>query len=454
MNQPIFTKVQLRNLIIPLIIEQLLAVSVGMLDTVMVATVSEKIMSGVSLVDTIAILIIGLFSAFGTGGAILAGQYIGAKEHKKANEAAVQLIGAVLIISLVVTLFTLVLNYQMLHLFFGGVEPEVMAAATTYLNITAYSFPFIAVFNAGAALFRVMGNGSVPMINAIIINIVNLVGNAVFIYVFHLGAFGAGLSTLISRAIGAIVIMWMLRKPALILCIRSYNFLKIKAEMVKKIVSIGLPNGLENSIFQAGKILLMGLVTSFGTTAIAANSMANSLSNIEILPGMAVGLALTTVVSQCAGAKEYEQAKDYIKKLMKFTYISLLFLNIGFYIATVPMIGLFSLTPETSKIAIDLILFHGVMAVIVWPTAFVLPNAFRATGDVKYTMVISIVSMFTFRIGFSYLFASTTNWGVLGIWYAMVIDWVFRSLCFGVHYIRNKWERPSLVADTPVPVTG
>ena len=444
MNNQLFSKSDLRKLIIPLIIEQTLALTVGMFDAIMVASAGESVMSGVSLVDTIAVLIINLFAALATGGAIAAGQYIGAKDKENVNRAAKQLVNITFLISIVITVLCLLLNRQMLSLFFGKIEADVISSARAYFYITTLSFPFIALFNAAAALFRGMGNSKIPMINALIMNIINLIGNAIFIYGAGWGAFGAGLSTTISRVIAAIVMMVMLRRSALDISVRSYRFWDFNPKIIKRILGIGIPNGFENCTFQIGRIILTGLVAALGTTSIAANGVANSLTGIEVIPGIAIGLALTTVAAPCVGANEYEQAKRYIKQMLKLAYACLIGFNIFMLVILRPLLGLYSLSPETFELAFKIMLIHGFGAMLVWPVSFVLPNAFRAASDVKYPMFISIFSMIVFRIGFSYLFAYAANLGVLSVWFAMTIDWTFRSICFAWRYFSGKWKKTNI----------
>ncbi|HBU11202.1 MAG TPA: MATE family efflux transporter [Clostridiales bacterium] len=436
----LFSKIDLRKLVIPLIIEQALAITVGMVDTIMVAGVGEDAVSGVALVDSVNILLIALFTALGTGGAVVAGQYLGLKELKNANHAAKQLVIAAFLLSVAVMAACLLLNRQILSGVFGRVEPVVMGHAQTYFYVTALSYPFIAVFNAAAALFRGMGDSKTPMQNALIMNVVNIIGNAVFIYAMDMGVAGAALSTLLSRALACVAMLFMLRNQKREISVRSYHPKDIDFPMIRRILKIGIPNGLENSMFQIGKIVVTSLVALQGTAAIAAHAVSNSLALVEIIPGAAVGLAILSVVARCVGAGEYKQAEYYTKYLMKRAYLYMAVLNVAMLAFMQPILSVYQLSSDTLSMALEIMVMHGLCAIAIWPLSFTLPNALRAAGDVKNTMVISVVSMWVFRIVLSYVFVYLFHMGVFGIWVAMIVDWVFRSALFTARWRSGKWK--------------
>ncbi|GHU35638.1 MATE family efflux transporter [Clostridia bacterium] len=434
-----FSPPDLRRLIIPLIIEQALSLSVGMFDAIMVSSAGNAAIGGVSLIDQISILLINLFAALATGGAIVAGQYLGAKEKDGAANAGRHLMIVVFALSVVITGACLLLNSQIISVF-GKLEKPVTDSAQVYFYITTCSFPFIAMFNASAALFRCMGNSKITMINAGIMNLVNLTGNSIFIYGFKWGAFGAGLATLIARTAAAVIMVILLRNPNRLISVRSYSLRGFDFNVVKRILQIGIPSGFENSFFQLGRILLTGLAASFGTAAMAANGVANGLAGMEVIPGSAIGLALTTIVSRCIGAGEREQAARYTKKLLKYAYIFHAGLNILLILLLPAILSLYGLPEETTNIAYACALAHGIGAMILWPLSFVLPNCFRAASDVRFPMSVSIFSMLVFRIGAAYLLAATTNLGALCVWLAMQIDWIFRSIMFIIRFLNGKWK--------------
>jgi putative MATE family efflux protein len=435
-----FSKKDLMKLIIPLIIEQLLAVTVGMADSMMVARVGEAAVSGVSLVDTVNVLLIGLFGAMATGGAVVSAQYLGQKNDSAACKAGEQLLAAILALSLILLAVALLFGNSVLILLFGNVSGDVMDNAKTYLFYSALSFPFIAIYNACAALFRSMGNSKVSMIIAFIMNMINIVFNAVLIFGFGMGVAGAAIATLISRIFAALTMYVLLKNKKHIIHLEPLHTFRINISMIKRILRIGVPNGLENSAFQIGKILVQGIIAGLGTSAITANAIAGTVGGLGVLPGSAVGLALITVVGRCIGAREYDAVKHYTFRLMRFCYICMAIINL-LLIFSIPLIlNLYGLTEQTAKIATDLMIYHCVLATLIWPLSFTLPNALRAANDVKFTMWISMLSMWVWRIGFSYVLAIMFDLGVLGVWIAMTIDWLFRSIFFVTRLLKEKYR--------------
>lgn len=435
-----FSRKDLIKLIIPLIIEQALAVMVGFADSMMVSSVGEAAVSGVSLVDSINVLLIGLFAALATGGAVVSAQYLGHKEEKAASQAGEQLMIAILALALIVMAAAFLFGREALVLLFGDVDPDVMSYSRTYLFFSALSFPFIAIYNASAALFRSMGNSKVSMKVSFAMNIIHVGINAVLIFGLGLGVAGAAISTLVSRAFAAVTL-------TVLLCNKKYPIhfdnplsLKVDLIMIKRILRIGVPNGLENSVFQIGKILVQGIVAGLGTASITANSIAGTIGNFGILPGSAIGLALITVVGRCIGAGDYEGVKKYTYRLLRFTYIIMAIMNLILLLLIPLIIRAYHLSDETSRIAAQLISYHCILAILIWPLSFTLPSALRAANDVKFTMWTSILSMWIWRIAFSYLLAIIFRLGVLGIWIAMTIDWLFRSACFLIRFRKEKYK--------------
>ncbi len=440
----LFSNRDLVALIIPLLIEQFLSVLVGMADSIMIASVGEAAVSGVSLVDNIMVLLLNAFAALATGGAVVSGQYLGQKKTKKACESATQLVSFVTMASVIITIIVYLARNLILHGIFGQIEPDVMAHANTYLLIVSASIPFMAMYNGGAAIFRAMGNSEISMRVSIIMNIINVSGNAILIYGFHRGTEGVAIPTLVSRMVAGILIVGMLFNEKYLVHIKKEKY-HFDWKMVKRILQIGVPNGLENSMFQLGKIIVLSLVSSFGTYAIAANAVSNMVALFEILPGMAIGLAITTVISRCVGANDYEQVYYYMKKLIGVVYIGLFIMN-ALIIAILPIIirayNLSDLTADTTR---QIIYFHTISCITIWPISFSLPSVFRAAGDAKHCMIIAILSMWIFRIAFSYLLGRYVGWGVFGVWVAMVIDWVFRSICFVIRFFGGKWKNAAIV---------
>lgn len=424
-----FTRRDLIKLLAPLIAEQVLAVLVGMVDVVMVAAVGEAAVSGVSLVDSISIFIIQILAALATGGAVISAQYLGKSQSENACRAAGQLIGVTAALSIVITAAALVGNQHLLQMIFGRVEPAVMNDAAIYFRITALSYPFIAVYNSCAALFRSMGNSKVSMAVSMMMNLINVVGNGVCVFGLHMGVSGVAYPTLLSRAAAAVVMLYLIQNPNNIIRINRLEELKPNFTMIKNILSIGIPGGLESGMFQFGKIALQSLVSSLGTAAIASYAVASNLVTLLYLPGNAIGLGLITIVGQCVGAGEKKQAKRYTKELVFLNYGILLVLCMGLILFSKELVSIYQLSKEASAISTEMIVAHSV-AMIIWPAAFTIPHALRASMDAKFTMLVSVFSMWTFRIAFAYIFVRYAGFGVMGVWYGMFIDWIFRAVLF------------------------
>lgn len=437
----LFSNKDLKKLIWPLIIEQLLTVTVGMMDTVMIASVGESAVSAVSLVDSIMILIIQIFAAIATGGAVVAGQFLGAKDEDCACQSANQLVLFISVLSVAVMGLVYLLRGFILHQVFGKITAEVMAHSSTYLDIVSLSIPFIALYNGGAALFRTMGNSRISMYTSLLMNAINITGNAIMIYGLHMGVAGAAIPTLVSRIVAAVVMIVLLLNPKQLVHLKRPFSLKFESMLIKRILYIGVPNGLENSMFQLGKILLLSLVSGFGTAAIAANAVSNTLATFMTLPGMAIGFAIITVVSRCIGAGDYKQARYYTRKLIKITYLALLLTNALIILGLPAVLSLYHLSDITASMTTQIIFSYAAAAIVIWAPAFSLPNTLRAANDVKFSMVVSILSMWIFRIGFSFLLAKNMGLGVFGVWISMYIDWLVRSILFVLRYKGVSWYR-------------
>lgn len=441
----LFSNKDLSALLIPLVIEQLLSVLVGMADSIMVANVGEAAVSGVSLVDNIMVLLVNVFAALATGGAVVAGQYLGKKQKERASQAATQLVWFITICAVIITVLLYLCKTWVLHGVFGQIEEDVMYHADVYLMIVAAAVPFIALYNGGAAIFRTMGNSKVSMRVSILMNIINVTGNAILIYGFHRGTEGVAIPTLISRMIAAIVIVVLLIRPNQSVSVKRSLRYHVDWNMIKNILKVGIPNGLENSMFQLGKIIVLSLVSTFGTYAIAANAVSNTLASFQVLPGMAIALGVTTVIARCVGAGDYEQVKYYTKKLLGITYVSLLITN-GIIVVVLPWIlNAYHLSEKTASTTTQIVVFYAVCSVLIWPLAFTTPATFRASGDARMCMIVSITSMWIFRIIFSYIFGRYMGMGVFGVWVAMIVDWIARTICFLLRFKSGKWKHSAIV---------
>ena len=440
-----FTNRQLGKLLLPLLVEQALSIFVGMADTVMVSTLGDAAISGVSLVDMICNVLIALFAALATGGAVVASQMLGANRRSDACRVTNQLTLVVLGVSVAIMAPMIAFRSQVFGVLFGGVEQAVWDNAMIYLWITALSYPFIALYNAGAALYRSMNRSGMTMVVSVLVNMINVGGNALCIFGLGMGVEGVAIPTLISRAVGALCMLLLLRNPHL-----QVHFLrgqwKPDPVMMKEILHIGVPSGIENSLFQLGRVLVVQVIAYFGTVQTAANAVANVLDSVGVLPGQTINLAMISVVGQCVGARDFKQARHYTRKLLIWAYIATICLNVPLLLSLPWVLPIFNASAEALELAKVLIFIHDGMAMLMWPLAFSLPNALRAASDVRYTMVVALGSMAVFRIVFSYILGIGLGWGAVGVWIAMIIDWVCRIVFYVGRYRGGKWEEKARIA--------
>lgn len=430
----------LRRLILPLIAEQLLVMLVGVADTMMASYSGEAAISGVALVDMVNALVIALLTAVATGGAVIVSQYLGSREAQHANLAASQLQTVTLLVSLALTAICLSLHKAILSALFGAVDEAVMQSATTYFLITACSFPFLGIYNASAALYRSMGRTSATMYVSLLMNVVHIAGNVIGVFVLHAGVAGVAASTLVSRALAGVVMTGMAFGVKNAVSIRWREILSWNREMIGRILRIAVPNGIENGLFTLGRVLVTSIIALFGTTQIAANGVAQSVDQFAIVVASAMNLAVITVVGQCVGAKEYVEAEKYLKKLMRVSYAATAALALAVWAMLPGILGLYTLSEETWKLSFYLIMAHNVMAALLHPTAFNLPNGLRATGDARFTMVAGIASMLVFRLGTAYLLGILFQMGIWGVWAAMGMDWLGRSAVFALRFKGGRWR--------------
>ena len=442
MNNVRFSNQELKKLIIPLVIEQTLSVLVGMLDVLMVSSVGEAAVSGVSLTDMINVLLINIFAALATGGAIVTSHAIGKSDFEDGRKGANQLLLISIVVGFVLMMISIFLNQSILKLLYGNVEYDVMEAAKTYFFWSALSFPFLAIYNSSAALFRSMGNSKISMFTSALMNVINVIGNSICIFGLKMGVEGVAIPSLVSRGVAAFLITGLLLNKNLPIHINIKDIFIPKLQVIKKILMYGIPSSIENGLFQLGRILVVSLIALYPTYQVAANSVANTFDSLGCIPGSAMNLAMITAIGQLIGAKDYEGARIYTKKLIKITYLFTIGLN-TIICATIPFaVELYNISDEAKKLTIYLVLLHDGFAMLLWPTAFTLPNALRASGDVNFTMIVSVLSMWIFRIGFSYIFHFTLALGALGVWIAMLFDWLAKAIVFLIRYKTKRLEYP------------
>ena len=440
-QQRLFSNQRLIRLIIPLVIEQGLTILVGMCDGVMVSSVGEAAISGVSLVDMINAVVLILFAALATGGAVVTSQFLGARQMEKAKKSAGQLVLMAGVLGSVFAVLCIIFARGLMKLFFGSIDQAVMDAGLIYLRITALSFPFIALYNAGAAMFRSTGNSKVSMQVSLLMNLINVVGNAFCIFVLKMGVAGVAIPTLVSRAVAAAVILAMAAQKKHELHLQRQWLTHIDRDMMGSILRIGIPSACENSIFQLGRLVVVSMIALFGTTQTSANAVANTLDGVGIIIGQAMGLAMVTVVGQSVGAGDLKQTSYYIKKLMLWTYVLMGISNGLLFLFVDQMVGLYSsLTPETVVLARTLVQIHSGFAILLWPVSFVLPNALRAANDVKFTMWVGVGSMILFGAVVSWFLCVQFQMGAIGVWIAMILDWVCRISFFLPRIFSGKWQ--------------
>jgi putative MATE family efflux protein len=441
-----WTNRQLLVLTGPLIIDQLLIVLMGIIDTVMVAFLGEEAVGGVSLVDSINVVLVQTFSALTAGGAVVCSQFLGKQDNKSASNAARQLIYTVALLSGFLSLAMLLTRSAVLHLIYGHIERSIMIQAEVYFLFTAMSYPFIALSTAGSALYRSMGNSHIGMWISFMVNILNVMGNALFMFVFKWGVAGAALSTLISRFVAAVLILSLLYcSQGTPLSLRGIFHIQFNGPIIRSILRVGVPNGIEGGIFQVGKLVLSRLVSSFGTAAIAGYAVTNIIMTIGNLPGLAVAAAMLPVVGQCIGAGDTIKAAYYTKKLILVSYLITGIVNLGFILFMPVFFGFFRLSAESLGIARLGGMIFCTAAIFIWNFAYCLPYALRAAGDARYTMIVATVSMWLVRVGFAYALAVFFGAGVVSVWISMVCEWLTRGGFFLFRWKSGKWREKHLV---------
>ncbi len=432
-------------LFIPLLVEYALEFFVGLADSIMVASLGEAAISGVSLVDFLMQLLIFSFSALATGGAVVAGQYLGDNQFDNAQNSATQLVWFSTISSTALMILVLILRQFLIGILFGQIEADVWQNADMYLYIVALSIPFIAIYNAGAAIFRTTNDASLPMKIMLFCDVLNVLGNAFCIYYLGWDVRGVAIPTVISRVVAALLILYFAMDEDYKLHIKRTLKHKFDFYILRKVLKVGIPYGIENGLFQLGRVLVLSLVSTFGTMAIAANSVGYAIGIFSVLPGFAINLGLTAVISRCVGANDYEQVRYYNKKCLIIVFISHVLINIVIFALLPVILNIYNLSAQTAVMTTEMVIWHGIFAIIIWPLSFTLPATFRGAGDSKSVMYISLAVMFTCRIALSYVIADWMGIGVFGTWIAMFIDWYVRAGIYIYRYFSNKWTEYRVV---------
>lgn len=441
----LFTNRQLVALMWPLLLEQFLAITVGLADSLMVATVGDAAISAVSLVDSISNLMIYIFSAMATGGAAVAGQYIGQQQKEDACHAGQQLIALLAAVSVFFVALLYLFRAQVLTVMFGHIEPDVMAATNTYYLYVMASIPGIALYNGGAALWRTMGRSDISLKVSLLMNGINVAGNAILIFGLGFDVAGVAIPTLVSRTVAAVVIVWLLFNEKLELHLSDIRAFRFEKRVMRNIFRIAIPSGVENGMFHFGRLILFSLISTFGTASITANAIGNTMGNFHVFAGQAICMGLTTVVSQCVGAGAYDRARYYMKKLTVATYAVMAFINITLILCIPLILRVYDVAPEAAVLAREVMLIHGGSAILLWLPSFMIPYFLRAAGDATYTMVVSMLTMWLVRVLGAYVIGRYLGYGVVGVWFAhAILDWATRSVIFYARYRSGKWERMAI----------
>ena len=429
-------------------IEQLLTSLMGTIDTMMVSNVSSAAISGVSLVDSINKLILFLCTALATGGTIVCAQYLGRRDKANSDKAARQVLLTALALGLLVMALCLIFRKGMLRLIFGSVEADVMRSAETYFLLTAFSYPFIALFNASAALYRASGNTRLPMIVSVSSNCLNVMGNAILMFVFDLGVAGAAVATTVSFAAAAVTMLIFQRRPGQQVDVGLLTAIRPDWRLILLVLSIGLPTGVENAMFQFGKLMVQSTVSTLGTTAIAANAIVTVLEYMSSMPSTAIGTGMVTVAGQCIGAGRLDEARRNIKKLTLWGALVMVAANWLIFAAVIPINMLAGLTAEESKMCFQVMLVISIVKPFLWPLSFLPANGMRAAGDVRFGMIASSVSMWIFRVGLTTVLCRFLGVGLIGIWCGYFADWSVRSIIFTARYLSGRWTHHSVIGKT------
>lgn len=430
----------LRKLLLPLIAEQILTAMMGIADTLMVSNVGSAALSGVSLVDTVNNLIIMLFSAMAAGGTIVCAQYLGRGDRDAASHAAGQVILSCTVIAGVPAVLCALAGRPILGLIYQSIESDVMNAAEQYFLISALSYPFLALQQACAALFRASGESKTPMKVSLVSNIINVIGNAILIFGCGMGVTGAALATLASRIVSGVTLLLLLRSPHCMLQVRDYRTLRPNWKTIRLILRIGIPTGLENGLFQFGKLIVAGTVSTLGTAAISAHAMVQMVEGIHGYPSQAIGIGLTTVAGTCMGAGRVDEAKKYAKKLCYLSWLGMLIMGLLIAPLLSPIADIAALEAESRTLFIRIMVVALVCKLFLWVPSFTLPNAMRAAGDVKFCAAVSGVSMWVFRAGMTFFLCRYTSIGLYGVWLGWFIDWACRDIFYISRYLSGKWS--------------
>ena len=440
-----FSNANLKRMMVPLFIEQLLLMVVGLADTMMVSHAGEATVSGVSLDTMIYTIFILIFSSLGAGGGVIAAQYIGRNDRENGSTAASQMFLVSFVISIILMITLLLGGKAILHLLYPGVDPAVMEACETYLWIVTLSFPANAVYNAGTALYRSMGRTSVTMRVSMMMNVINVAGNAIGIFVLHAGAAGVAWPTTISWYAAAAVMTYLCFNPENTLYIRIDRILSVNMEMIRRILHVAVPNAIEGGLFQLAKVVLGSLIATFGTAQIAANGIGQTIWSLAAVVVSSMSPIFITVIGQCIGAGDKEAARYYLWKLLRMATLLTFVWNILILLCLPLLLPLYDISEETRHLLIIIVIIHNAFCGTIGAFFGPMSAGFRAAGDVKFAMYLSIFCTVIFRTSMSFLLCSGLRMGVIGIAWAMVMDWMLKAVILIIRERSGKWLSHQLI---------
>lgn len=441
----LFDNKKLAALLIPLAVDQLLNSFMGTVDTLVVSNLGSAAISAVSLVDSINILIVQAFFALASGGTVVCSHYLGCGKKEHAQEAARQLVFITFVLSAVIAGMCLLFNGPMLALIFGKVESAVMVNAKKYFFFSAISYPFIALYDDGSCILRAQENSRLPMLISVISNILNIILNLLFVWVFHWGVAGSATATMLARMFSMVTVLVKLRNPQLEIQLRKYFTIRPDWDEIKRILRIGVPSGVENSMFQFGKLAIQSTVSTLGTIAIAAQAMTNILENLNGIAAIGIGIGMMTVVGQCLGAGRKDEAIYYIKKLTAVAEIVIVASCALVFLATKPVTILGGMEPESAKMCLYMVGWITVVKPIVWTLAFIPAYGMRAAGDVRFSMILSCISMWAFRVTLCIYLCRVHGFGPIAVWIGMFTDWTIRGIVFTFRFMGRRWLEHKVV---------
>ena len=445
MEKHMFSNKALWKLMAPLAFDQLLNSMMGTVGTMVVSNLGSAAISAVSLVDAINVLIVQAFYALAAGGTVVCSQYLGCKKEKEANEAARQLLFITFVLSVAIAAICLAANGPLLRLIFGEVEPQVMKYSRQYFVISAISYPFIALYDDGSSIFRAQENSKTPMMISLCANILNLILNVLFVWGLHMEVIGSATATMLSRAFSMIAVLYLLRRPGLIIRLRGYLSIRPIWSQIRRILYLGIPSGIENSMFQFGKLAIQSTVSMMGTAAIAAQGMTNILENLNGILAIGIGVGLMTVVGECMGAGRKDEAAYYIKKMTAVSEVVVIASCLLIFALVHPITIFGGMEAKSAKMCIFMVGCITIAKPVVWSLAFIPAYGFRAAGDVKFTMVTSALIMWFCRVTLAMFLARVLGFGPIAVWIGMFTDWTVRAIIYSIRFKSGKWMEHQVI---------